>query len=137
MTKLDDEELEKIVAAAKKARGGKPAKYQELEKYVDSIEKLIDNDVQLPFILKWLLEEKGEKLVLNTLRKFVIRKIGRDRYEQYLARNGWQKSPRIKPGSKPAGTAVKAEIGTTQNGLGFELNISKPREFKRTERKWP
>lgn len=103
MANIDDEELNKIVSAARKARGGKPAKYQELEKYAESIEKLIDNDVQLPFILKWLLKEKGEKLVLNTLRKFVIRKIGRDRYEQYLARNGWQKSKR----SKPTGAAEK------------------------------
>ena len=135
MTELNDEELEKIVAAAKKARGGKPAKYPSLDKYGASIEKLIDNDVQLPFILKWLLEEKGEKLVLNTLRKFVIKKIGRDNYEQYLARNGWQKSQRNKSGSNPAGAVVKIKSETTQNGLGFELNIPKPREFKRAERK--
>lgn len=135
MTELNDDELGKIVAAAKKARGGKPAKYPSLDKYGESIERLIDNDVQLPFILKWLLEEKGEKLVLNTLRKFVIKKIGRDRYEQYLARNGWQKSKRSKPGSKPAGAAEKSDSGRTSNGLGFELDIPKPREFKRTERK--
>ena len=54
MTNIDDEELNKIVSAAQKARGGKPAKYPELEKYRDSIEKLIENNVQLPFILKWL-----------------------------------------------------------------------------------
>lgn len=135
MANIDDEELNKIVSAARKARGGKPAKYQELERYAGSIEKLIDNDIQLPFILKWLLAEKGEKLVLNTLRKFVIKKIGRDRYEQYLARNGWQKSKRSKSGSHSAGAAEKIGNGTTSNGLSFDLNIQKPREFKRTERK--
>lgn len=126
MVDIGDEELNKIVSAARKARGGKPAKYPELEKYGDSIEKLIENDVQLPFILKWL-EEKGEKLVLNTLRKFVIRKIGRDRYEKYLARNGWLKSKRSK--------STEAGNGATQNGLGFKLELPKPKVFKRTERK--
>lgn len=133
MVDISDEELEKIVSAARKAKGGKPAKYPELEKYRDSIEKLIDNDVQLPFILKWLQEEKGEKLVLNTLRKFVIRKIGRERYEQYLTRNGWLKSKRGKSVSKTAATAENES--TASDGLGFKLDLPKPREFKRTERK--
>lgn len=135
MTGLSDKELEKLVSAARRTRGGKPAKYPALEKYGESIVKLIDSDVQLPFVLKWLLEEKGERLVLNTLRKFVIKKIGRDRYEQYLARNGWQKSKRSKSGSNSAGAAEKSGNGTTSNGLGFDLSIPKPKEFKRTERK--
>lgn len=134
MTNIDDEELNKIVSAARKARGGKPAKYTELERYAESIEKLIDSDVQLPFILKWLVEEKGERLVLNTLRKYVTRKIGRDRYEQYLARNGWLKTKRVK-----AGTTKAVEAGTTKtatnNGLDYSFDIPKPRTFKRTERK--
>lgn len=131
MTNIDDEELNKIVSAARKARGGKPAKYPELEKYRDSIEKLIENNVQLPFILKWLIDEQGEMLVLNTLRKFVVMKIGRDRYEQYLARNGWLKSKK----SKQTTAGAVRKTGSTTSSFGFELSFPKPKEFKRSERK--
>ena len=135
MTKLDDEELHKIVSAARKARGGKPAKYMTLEKYADGIEKLINNNVQLPFILKWLVEENGEQLVLNTLRKFVVRKIGRECYEQYLARNGWQKTKKSSTTKVGNGNVAQASTATeATSNLGFDLNIPKQKTFKRTER---
>lgn len=101
MDKLNDE-LAKIVSEAKKHRGGIPPKYDLLDKYGEDILKLIESNVQLPFILKWLIDEKKEKLVLNTLRSYVIKKIGRDQYENYLKRNGWLKS-------KKAGVVAKAE----------------------------
>lgn len=94
MDKLNAE-LAKVVREARKHRGGKPAKYPGLEKYGDSITKLLESDVQLPYILKWLIEEKKEVLVLNTLRKYVILKIGRGGYEDYLKRNGWMKSKKV------------------------------------------
>lgn len=134
MSDLDEIELEKLVNAARQTRGGKPAKYPSLEKFGESIVKLIDSDVQLPFILKWLVEEKGERLVLNTLRKYVIRKIGRDRYEQYLARNGWLKTKRAKAGATKA-VEAGAMKAATNNGLDYSFDIPKPRTFKRTERK--
>ena len=62
-------ELAKVVSEARKHRGGKPAKYPGLEKYGDSIVKLLDSDVQLPYILKWLVEEKKEDLEC-LLRKY-------------------------------------------------------------------
>lgn len=132
MSELNEKELEELVCAARQTRGGKPAKYPSLEKYGESILKLIDSDVQLPFILKWLVEEKGEKLVLNTLRKYVIRKIGRNRYEKYLARNGWMKNKRAKAGEpKAAEGATKTGGG---NGLDYSFDLHKPKTFKRTER---
>lgn len=103
MDKLNAE-LAKVVSEARKHRGGKPAKYPGLEKYGDSITKLLESDVQLPYILKWLIEEKKEVLVLNTLRKYVILKIGRGGYEDYLKRNGWMKSRKAQP--LDAGTAT-------------------------------
>lgn len=99
--KLDDLELSRLIKQANLSRGGKPAKYPQLDKHVEIV-KLIENDVQLPFILKWLFDEKGEKLVLNTLRKYVVFKIGRPAYEAYLKRNGWMKTKR-----KPEGGVAK------------------------------
>lgn len=58
---------------------------------------MIENDVSLPFILNWLIEKKGEKLVLRTLRKYVVFKIGRPAYEKYLKRNGWFKTKESAP----------------------------------------
>ncbi|MHB1489786.1 MAG: hypothetical protein ACYCTH_04740 [Cellulomonas sp.] len=101
--KLDDLELSRLIKQANLSRGGKPAKYPQLDKYGEIV-KLIENDVQLPFILKWLSDEKGEKLVLNTLRKYVVFKIGRPAYETYLKRNGWMKTRR-----KPDGGITKKE----------------------------
>lgn len=109
MDKLNAE-LAKVVSEARKHRGGKPAKYPGLEKYGDSIVKLLDSDVQLPYILKWLVEEKKEDLVLNTLRKYVILKVGRDGYENYLRRNGWMKSKRV---VAPAAT-TRSDEGETK-----------------------
>jgi len=106
--KLDDLELSRLIKQANLSRGGKPAKYPQLDKYGEIV-KLIENDVQLPFILKWLFEEKGEKLVLNTLRKYVVFKIGRPAYEAYLKRNGWMKTKK-----KPGGGITKKEEAVSE-----------------------
>lgn len=129
MDDLNNDELAALVSEAKKKRGGKPAKYPHLEIYGVSIIRLLESNVQLPFILKWLTEKKGEELVLNTLRKYVVRKIGRAAYEDYLKRNGWMKSKRT--------TAIGKEKTTEHetvaaSGLGFDLDFPKPPSFKRT-----
>lgn len=138
MDELDNEELVRIVNEARKLRGGKPAKYPHLEKYGESIVKLLERDVQLPYILKWLTEDKGEELVLNTLRKYVVRKIGRDAYENYLKRNGWLKTKKTQSAPETetvVPTIIKPEQETNTNTeLGFELDFKKPPTFKRTER---
>src|SRR5476651_2556944 len=90
----DDNAIEKLVMEARAQRGGKPAKYIHLEQFSE-IEKLVAADVQLPFILKWLADEKKVSIVLNTLRKYVIFKIGRPDYDEYLKRNGWLKTKKI------------------------------------------
>ncbi|MES2579411.1 MAG: hypothetical protein V4552_02615 [Pseudomonadota bacterium] len=138
MNELDSDELARLVSDARKSRGGKPAKYPQLEIYGVSIVKLLECDVQLPFILKWLIEEKNEDLVLNTLRKYVVRKIGRDAYEDYLKRNGWMKNKRTtKATSEKTAltTETIAQEKSTPLGLGFDLDFEKPATFKRTERK--
>lgn len=89
---ITDDELADVVRIARKERGGKSVKYTALEKYRESIVKLMQQDVQLSHILRWLKNKHGEQLVLNTLRKYVVREIGREIYEEYLARNHWIKT---------------------------------------------
>lgn len=96
--KNDSEKIAQLAREARAQRGGKPTKYVHLDQYSE-IAKLVAADVQLPFILKWLADEKKEVIALNTLRKYVIFKIGRPAYEDYLKRNGWLKTKR---GPKPA-----------------------------------
>lgn len=133
MNELDSDELAKIVSEARKNRGGKPAKYPRLEKYGESIVQLLENDVQLPYILKWLIEEKDENLVLNTLRKYVVRKIGRYAYEDYLKRNGWLKTKKTTTTTGAGATGLKTKTAAT-SGLSFDMNFTKPPTFKRTDR---
>lgn len=133
MNGFNDDELAKKVSEARKSRGGKPAKYPQLKKYEVNILQLIESDVQLPFILKWLIEDKNENLVLNTLRKYVVREIGRPAYEVYLKRNGWMKNKKTaKAVVLTAETAVQETA--KKPVLGFDLIIEKPANFKRTER---
>lgn len=92
-TNSDDDDIAQLVSQARAQRGGKPTKYVHLDRYSEII-RLVAADVQLPFILKWLADEKKEIIALNTLRKYVIFKIGRIEYEEYLRRNGWLKKKR-------------------------------------------
>ena len=133
MNGFNDDELAKKVSEARQSRGGKPAKYPLLKKYQVNILQLIKSDVQLPFILKWLVEDKNENLVLNTLRKYVVRAIGRAEYEEYLKRNGWMKNKKTAKAVVLTAETVVQETAK-KPVLGFDLIIEKPANFKRTER---
>lgn len=128
---MDDSEISKPVEQANLTRGGKPAKYPHLDKYPEIV-TLIENNVQLPFILKWLLDQKGEKLALNTLRKYVVFKMGRAAYEAFLKRNGWLKTKRNLATPKSAATAEALPEARKNSGLDFNLDFPKPPSFKRT-----
>lgn len=57
-----------------------------------SIKKLMDLNVSLPVMLEWLLEEKKVDTTLPALRRFVRREFGDEFYNNFVARNGWQKA---------------------------------------------
>ena len=133
---ITDDELADVVRIARKERGGKSVKYIKLEKYRESILRLMQQDVQLSHILRWLTNKHGEQLVLNTLRKYVARNIGREVYEEYLTRNRWIKTKgRKKPGvagvvgfsDGPTHSLTGSSTGT---GLDF-LDFKKPPALKR------
>lgn len=71
-----------------------------------AIKKLMDLDVSLPVILEWLVGEKQIVTTLPALRRFVNRSFGEAFYEEFTARNGWQKT-------KPQKTFPSARVGKT------------------------
>ncbi len=75
-------------------RGGKAMKYMRLEEFRESIIEMMQHDIALPLVLRWLKNEHEVVMVPNTLRKFITKRIGRDSYNEYLQRNGWLKAKR-------------------------------------------
>lgn len=75
---ITDDELADVVCIARKERGGKSVKYTALEKYRESDSEAHATGrtaISHPALLK---NKHGEQLVLNTLRKYVVREIGRE-----------------------------------------------------------
>lgn len=63
-----------------------------LVEHQTSIKKLMDLNVSLPVMLEWLLGEKKIDTTLPALRRFVRREFGDEFYNNFVARNGWQKA---------------------------------------------
>jgi hypothetical protein len=91
---MKESEFQRLIKLSHERRGDKASKYPLLEPALADIQKLVDADVALTVIRDWLEEKQNIKVVLNTLRKFVVLHIGRDTYDLYLRRNGWTKSVR-------------------------------------------
>lgn len=64
-----------------------------------AIKKLLDLDVSLPVILEWLIEKKKIGTTLPALRRFIRRTLGKVFYDDFLVRNGWQKTKQKKSSS--------------------------------------
>lgn len=86
-TPITEDELDELAAASRGRWPGKPAKYQSLNAYRNDINRAIQRDVSLPVLLDWLRANRGVDVSLNTLRKYVIRFLGRDVYDAFLERN--------------------------------------------------
>lgn len=52
---MDEQELSQLIAEAKTQLGGKPAKYQQIDRHGNDIMLMLKNDIQLPFICRWLV----------------------------------------------------------------------------------
>ncbi|MET3122299.1 hypothetical protein AAKU67_001893 [Oxalobacteraceae bacterium GrIS 2.11] len=65
-----------------------------LEEHLDLIKKMMDADISLPVVYEWLVDH-GIDTSLTTLRRFVIKKFGKNFYLDFVERNGWQKRARI------------------------------------------
>lgn len=134
MPDISDEELQKLQQVAGQRRGGKPIKYMELAAHRDSILKAMQRDIPLSVILEWLRESRDISVVLNTLRKYVVKQIGRDFYNEYLHRNGWIRSS--KQPLKPAAAMIpRLASESTNPPVRIDVNKSKPPTYQRTERK--
>lgn len=132
---MDDAELRRLMDISQKQRGGKPTKYPLLDPVTGELEQLIENNVSLVVIRDWLEEKKGISVVLNTLRKFIILKVGREKYDAYLLRNGWAKnihgkriSKQAKPATSKPASASPANVGDAQNVMAGLSSTKKPGE---------
>lgn len=135
-TKISRAELLELVQEARMHRGGKALKYTTLDAFRETILEMMEYDVSLPIILRWLKDKHEVVMVPNTLRKYITKKIGRDVYDEYLQRNCWKKSRRV-PKPSPQLPPPNAELPESQNQrseLGFDLKIPKPATFQRTQR---
>jgi hypothetical protein len=130
MKNISDHDVGELLRTSMAQRGGKPAKYIALGAYRETIVKLMDLNVQLNLIRDWLVEKQGEQLVVNTLRKYIIRSIGRDFYDEYLKRNGWTKTRRTpQPGAPPlpAGVTVQdSRLRETETTAHSATQSTKP-----------
>ena len=134
MPEISDEELKTLEQVAGQRRGGKPIKYLELAAHRDTIVKAMQRDIPLPVLLDWLQENRDIAVVLNTLRKYVVKKIGRDFYDEYLRRNGWSKPARTARRATQTTAPENVAANSPESKIGFDFNITRPTKFNRTKR---
>ena len=80
-----------------------------LVEHETAIKKLLDLDVSLPVILEWLIEKKKIRTTLPALRRFVKRTLGKAFYDDFLVRNGWQKTKQEKSSFLGRASAIPAK----------------------------
>lgn len=117
------------LAERTRSRASKPRKFQSLAAHDADIRKAMRRDISLPILLDWLRAHRGVDVALNTLRKYVVSAVGRPAYDDYIARNGWQRSPRQPKPSRPSG----ASNPNQSRPIGLNTDI-RPRTLIRTER---
>lgn len=74
-----------------------------------AIKKLLDLDVSLPVILEWLVGKYKVETTLPALRRFIRRTLGKVFYDDFLVRNGWQKTKQEKSSSLGRASARPAK----------------------------
>lgn len=127
MTAIDDD-LDAL-AERTRARANKPRKFPGLAAHEAEIRKAMRRDVSLPILLDWLRTHRDVDVTLNTLRKYVVSAVGRPAYDDYIARNGWQRSPQQPKSPRPS----RASNPTQSRPFGLAADI-RPRTLIRTER---
>jgi hypothetical protein len=124
---MKESEFQRLIELSHERRGDKASKYPILEPAFPDIQKLLNADVALTVIRDWLEEKQNIKVVLNTLRKFVVLHIGRETYDLYLRRNGWAKNihekrtSQLKLGHSVKVASASPNVGDARNvmsGLG-------------------
>jgi len=100
-----------------------------LDEHETSIKTLMELNVSLPIILDWL-EEKKISTTLPALRRFIRRMFGEAFYDDFVFRNGWQKTKRgqnqsakssAERSTKSNRTTFPSSVGLTQEELKASL----------------
>ncbi len=68
----------------------------ELVEFDAQLKEMMDLNISLPVVLGWL-EKEGKKTTLPALRRYVKRVFGNAHYDDFVQRNGWQKTKAGEP----------------------------------------
>lgn len=116
-----------------------PSKFPILEEHKETIVKAIERDISLPVLLEWLIQNRDLVVSLNTLRKFVTKTIGQEKYDDYLKRNHWERNraqgyparKKSQGDKRSSSTSVHQERATE---IGTTLHATRPAGM--TEQAW-
>ena len=101
---MNESELQQLLDETQRRQRRKT----DLTEFEPAIKEMMDANVSLPVLLSWL-EKKGKVTTLPALRRYVRRVFGEDFYDEFVKRNGWQRTKELK---QAAGTTNnKTETG--------------------------
>lgn len=67
----------------------------DLSEFSDQLKEMMRLNISLPVILEWL-EKQKKTTTLPALRRYVKRVFGDEHYEDFVRRNGWHKTKKLK-----------------------------------------
>lgn len=102
MTDTEFDELKKLTLLRQRRKAN-------LVEHETAIKKLLDLDVSLPVILEWLVGKNKIETTLPALRRFVRRTFSEEFYDDFVVRNGWQKTKQEKSSSLGRASAIPAK----------------------------
>ena len=101
---MNESELQQLLDETQRRQRRKT----DLTEFEPAIKEMMDANVSLPVLLSWL-EKKGKVTTLPALRRYVRRIFGEDFYDEFVKRNGWQRTK--EPKQATGNTNSKAGTG--------------------------
>ena len=101
---MNESELQQLLDETQRRQRRKT----DLTEFEPAIKEMMDANVSLPVLLSWL-EKKGKVTTLPALRRYVRRIFGEDFYDEFVKRNGWQRTK--EPKQATGNTNSKTEPG--------------------------
>ncbi|MDQ1835206.1 hypothetical protein [Massilia scottii] len=104
------------------------------------LKEMMDLNISLPVILTWL-QEQDKTTTLPALRRYIRRQFGDDLYDDFLVRNGWQRTKKIgektiKKDSKSSTTRGKDPLAkSAENSLNKALSGNRTNPLRALEKK--
>jgi hypothetical protein len=107
-TQMEPEAIEALRLKTKE----KQRRKTDLARFDPTLKQMMDADISLPVILTWLFEEKQTETTLPALRRYIRRVFGEEFYENFLFRNGWQRTKQQRTKTIPVHEALYPSSST-------------------------